>query len=296
MLTAIDHMIIAVRDLAEAAAPFEKLGLQLTPVTRHTTGNANRALFVGSENSEFYIELLAVYDAARASGTAGWAAQEAALNDGPRAFRLMLASEDLAGLAAHLTAAGVANATELVSREDGSKVCDVLRCEAAARAGCEVAFISYPESASARRQRHERAGLFGHDLPLQRLDHLALIAPQLEEVTAFWRDVLGVPVYGEVRGRGMVIRQMKIGDAILELIGPDSPESPLASRPSGLISMAAFQVEDADAVVGTARERGFTAPDSALGVLPESRVSTISGDQLSGLSLQLIEYPRPVLW
>ena len=58
MLTAIDHMIIAVRDLAEAAAPFEKLGLQLTSVTRHTTGNANRALFVGSENSEFYIELL----------------------------------------------------------------------------------------------------------------------------------------------------------------------------------------------------------------------------------------------
>ncbi|MFN0146287.1 MAG: hypothetical protein ACKVT1_07240, partial [Dehalococcoidia bacterium] len=96
--------------------------------------------------------------------------------------------------------------------------------------------------------------------------------------------------FGEVRGRGMVIRQLKIGDAIVELLGPDSPESPLASRPAGLISMAAFEVANLDAAVEIARARGFTAADGAPGVLPRSRTSTISPDQLSGLALQLIEF------
>ena len=36
-------------------------------------------------------------------------------------------------------------------------------------------------------------------MPLKRLDHLAAMAPNLEDATSFWTDVLGVPVHGEVR-------------------------------------------------------------------------------------------------
>jgi hypothetical protein len=83
---------------------------------------------------------------------------------------------------------------------------------------------------------------------------------------------------------------MKIGDAIVELLGPDSPESPLASRPPGLSSMAAWEVGDLDAAVALARERGFTPSEPATGVLPGTRVATIPGAELSGVGMQLLEY------
>jgi len=101
---------------------------------------------------------------------------------------------------------------------------------------------------------------------------------------------LGVPTFGEVRGRGLIIHQMKAGDGILELLGPETPDSPLASRPRGLMSMTAFEVADLDAAVEAARAAGFTLPDASPGVLPGTRTSTISPDQLGGLAMQLLEY------
>jgi hypothetical protein len=88
----------------------------------------------------------------------------------------------------------------------------------------------------------------------------------------------------------MIIRQLKIGDAILELLGPESPESPLASRPPGLASMVAWEVADLDAAVTLARDRGFTPSDPAPGILPRTRVATIPAPELAGVGMQLLEY------
>ena len=287
---AIDHLILPVADVAAAAAPFERLGLTLTPLAQHSTGHENRAFFAGNGDTEFYVEILGVHDRARAELSPSWTVQQRAREGGTGATGIVLRCDDLEVLQASLSRAGTPGEIAEAFREDGSKLCDILRPDVSARAGCEVSFIRYPESASSRAARHSAAGLFRHALPLLRVDHLAIIAPALDEMTAFWADVLNVPVYGEVRGRGMVIRQMKIGDAVVELLGPDSPESPLASRPAGLISMAAFEVTSLDGAVEFARGRGFTAPDGAAGVLPRSRTSTISPNQLSGLALQLIEF------
>ncbi|MCR6633105.1 MAG: VOC family protein [Magnetospirillum sp.] len=59
-LTGLDHAVIAVRDLEEAATVFERLGFALTPRGHHPEwGTANRcAMFAGD-----YIELLAAEDA-----------------------------------------------------------------------------------------------------------------------------------------------------------------------------------------------------------------------------------------
>ncbi|MFN8506794.1 MAG: hypothetical protein U0547_04425 [Dehalococcoidia bacterium] len=56
----------------------------------------------------------------------------------------------------------------------------------------------------------------------------------------------------------MVIQQMKVGDAILEFLGPDGPESRILQRPPGLATMAAFEVADIQAAVAHARSRGFS--------------------------------------
>ncbi|MFN0094594.1 MAG: VOC family protein [Dehalococcoidia bacterium] len=288
MLTSVDHIVLAVPDLGAAAAPFEKLGLRLSPVTRHAgAGTENRALFVGREN-QFYVELLSVHDteAARRTGRGDYVALIA---KGGGAARLMFDCDDLGEADDRCARRNVTCERRTISREGGDKIADALIPDSGG-AGCPVGMMAYATLRAERVAAREARGLLAHDFPLKRLDHLAIIAPKLDETVAFWGGVLGVQPFGEVAGRGMIIKQMKVGDAIVELLGPDTPDSPLASRPAGLIPMAAFEVPDLAAAVALARERGFTLPDPAGGVLPGTRVSTISPDQMGGLSLQLLEY------
>jgi hypothetical protein len=77
---------------------------------------------------------------------------------------------------------------------------------------------------------------------------------------------------------------------MFELIGPASPDSPVASRPAGLSSMCSFEVPDLEGAVAQARAAGFDGTDPATGTLPGTRTARISADQLSGLTLQLLEY------
>jgi hypothetical protein len=66
-----------------------------------------------------------------------------------------------------------------------------------------------------------------------------------------------------------------MGDAVLELLGPASLESPIWKRPPGLVGMASW--EDLDAAVALARAAGFAVTDPAAGVLPGTRTATIQG-------------------
>ncbi len=130
----------------------------------------------------------------------------------------------------------------------------------------------------------------GHTFPLKRLDHLAAVAHDLDKQCRFWEDVLGVPVAGEVVTPTMVIRQLRIGDAVFELLGPTGADSPIHKRPAGLVSMAAWEVADLPAAVAQARAAGFTVPDPAAGVLPGTRTATIPAAELGGVAMQLLQY------
>jgi catechol 2,3-dioxygenase-like lactoylglutathione lyase family enzyme len=288
----IDHVVVPVKSLEEASAAYERLGLTLTPVTRHAgLGTENRVFFVGDGTNDFYVELLAIHDPAAAGAQARAAVYVQALAEGRGLARLMLGTNDLAGTVAHLSARGVETAIEPISREGGAKICDVAALEGLAGIGMPASLIQYVESRATSHARRAGTGLFGHGFPLKRLDHLAAMAPEIETATHAWTDVLGVPVFGEIRAPGMIIRQLKMGDGILELLGPDGPESPMASRPPGLASMCAFEVKGRlDDAVALARERGFTPSEPRAGVLPGTRVATIPGGELSGLGLQLLEY------
>lgn len=56
----IDHLVICVRDLAQAALDWQKLGFNLTPTGVHPFGTSNRLAMFGNN----FLELLAVTDAA----------------------------------------------------------------------------------------------------------------------------------------------------------------------------------------------------------------------------------------
>src|SRR5262249_48837938 len=102
----IDHVVLPLRSLDEAAARFERLGLTLFAGVRHEgRGTRNRGFFVGEPHSEFYVELLGIEDeaAARTAGLsryADWAAEDRGLSS------VVLRVADIAATAAALTGTG----------------------------------------------------------------------------------------------------------------------------------------------------------------------------------------------
>ena len=286
----IDHVILPAASLDELAAPFQRLGLTLTPGVRHRgRGTENRAFFIGGGSTEFYIELLGITDAEAARRSQGEAfLQACAESRGLTAVTLSV--RDMRGTLAALAERSIHASASEVFADEGRKICDVARLDITAQALVDLRLVAYVERPEERAARHEAAGLFRHTFPVRRLDHLAVVAPSLDETTGFWTDSLGVPVTGEVVTPTMIIRQLRIGDAVLELLGPATPDSVLARRPPGLVSMVAVEVEDLEAAVAQARAAGFSAPDAVTGVLPGTRTATIPAGELSGMALQLLQY------
>lgn len=287
---AIDHVILPVADLDQAAEPFRRLGLTLFPGTRHEgRGTRNTGFFVGEGDRGFYVELLGVADPVEARRAHGEAFLQAA-EQRRGVMAVCLRTSDLPSAVSALEQRGLSPTQHEVKGGDGQKICDVAELGRPDQALTDLRLIQYHPSHAARHERRAASGLLSHALPLKRLDHLAAVAPDLEAATRFWVDVLGVPVAGEVGTPVMLIRQLKVGDAIFELLGPATPDSPLASRPPGLASMAAFEVPDLQAAVEQARAAGFTVPDPGAGALPGTRTATIPAAELSGIALQLLEY------
>jgi catechol 2,3-dioxygenase-like lactoylglutathione lyase family enzyme len=286
----IDHVVVPVASLSEAAAPYERLGLTLTPQARHKgLGTENRAFFAGGGANDVYVELLAIHDREEAAAAGRTLYLEATAQ--PRGIvRLMLGVSDVRGAVVDLAKHSIETAVETVSAADGRKICDVAPLDGIDALGITAGLVQDTETREASHVRREAAGRFAHAFTLKRLDHLAMVVSDLEATTRFWNDVLGVPVFGEIRTPGMIIRQMKIGDAIMEFLAADGPESRMAGRPAGMASMCAWEVANLDASVEMARARGFSPSEPSKGVLPGTRVSSIPGSELAGVGMQLLEY------
>jgi catechol 2,3-dioxygenase-like lactoylglutathione lyase family enzyme len=292
MLDRIDHLVVPVPDLAAAAAAYERLGLTLTPLTAHDgMGTANRAAFIGAGAANFaYIELLGVTD--RGLVAAGSRAHYLdAVDRGGALASIAFGTAGITSDARVLTAAGMAVDLRDVHAADGRRIAATAVVDTAGALPFPLTLLEYPETWDARYARSVAAGRFAHSFPLKRLDHLAAVAPDIEAATTFWIGTLGVRVAGEIRAPGMIIRQLQVGDAIFELLGPDGPESRMAGRPASLASMAAWEVSGGlDNAVALARDRGFTVSDPEPGVIPGTRRASIPAGELAGLGMQLLEY------
>lgn len=286
----IDHIVLVTPNLEVAAEPFERLGFTLTPRMEHVGGGtANRVFFLGGPQGHFYVELLTIHDR-DAAAQSGAGAYIPVMDAGGGVSRLALAATALGEAVRSVQSAGIPVETRETFRDDGSKIADVATPDAEAQAGCPIGLIQYVADEAARYESRRARGLFDHRFPATRLDHLAMIPADPQAAEAFWTTTLGVPVTGEVQTPAMTIRQLKAGDAILELLIPSGPESPVAARPKGLIPMVALEVPNLDAAVAAARDAGLECTDPADGVLPGTRTATIPGTQTAGLAIQLLQY------
>lgn len=274
---AIDSVFLAAADLDTACRPYERLGLCLGPCPA-----GRRTLLVGGPENLFAARFLS--EVADDSPLAGPLREARAAGRG--LFAVGLGVADLGAALAALAARGV----EATAFRDGA--CQMAWLPLHDRAGTDLVLVRHERPVRDRHADALRDGLLAPSFPLKRLDHLAAVTPDLEARTRFWSDILGVPVAGEVATPTMLIRQLRIGDAVLELLGPASADSPLWKRPPGLVSMVSWETEQLDAVAERARAAGFTVPAPAAGVLPGTRTATVPGAELAGVNMQLLEYVR----
>jgi catechol 2,3-dioxygenase-like lactoylglutathione lyase family enzyme len=149
--------------------------------------------------------------------------------------------------------------------------------------GCNILLLEYPPSVLAIQDEIVKVE---HDFPIGELDHVAITPADLDASTRFWNDVLGVPTVGELEVNGVIIRQLQVGTAMVELLQPTGD----VQLPPGLLQMIATKVDDVAACVELARERGFTLDDPGPGALPDTLVARFDPAELSGLTLHLLQY------
>jgi methylmalonyl-CoA/ethylmalonyl-CoA epimerase len=270
----IDHVVLPVSDVAAACDPFECLGLVVSPVRHNAArGTTFRQIPVGGDGNQFFVEVLS------ADGLHG-------IDRG--LSTVVLRVPDVSTVVAALRERGIQATVETIATASGMKVCDRALLPDLPDAATRLILVQYVQS---QPERHAYfASLGQHATPLKRLDHLAAVAPDLERSCRFWDEVLGVPTVGEVVSPTVVVRQLRIGDAMFELLGPATTDSPIRQRPPGLNSMCSFEVPDLDATVAHVEASGLTVVERRIGTLPGTIVATVPGAQMSGLNVQLLQY------
>jgi catechol 2,3-dioxygenase-like lactoylglutathione lyase family enzyme len=285
-----DSLLLPVTSFPSITHPHERLGLVIGPSTRPLDpGIEQRSFAVGDVANLFRVDFLAVDPEGLPMTPLGVRLTEAAL-EGTGPFGVVLRVTDLAATLKDLARQGVAPRSQGTWNEGGKVVGQMALLAEEERAATNLLLVQYTTTPKARHAAQTKAKLLAHTLPLRRLDHLAAITRDLEAQTRFWVEVLGVPLAGQVRTETLIIHQFKIGDAVLELLAPATPDSPLARRPPGLISMASWEVADLSAVVSQVRTAGFESTDPAPGALPRTHTATVAASELGGLTMQLLQY------
>jgi catechol 2,3-dioxygenase-like lactoylglutathione lyase family enzyme len=280
----IDRAILPVSDMAAACAPFERLGLIVSPERQPKgRGIRVRAVPIGGPDNLFEVHFVSSSD----EGGPGWDAFASAADKG--LSTIVLRVTDFQATLAALGNHGITpEETQTVVNADGSKRSELAVLPEMPDAGIRIRLIQHYQSGAEIFAEH--TGGKQHATPLKRLDHLVAVAPDLERACTFWDEVLGIPTVGEVISPTVVARQLRIGDAMLELLGPATPDSPIRQRPPGLISVFSVEVPNLDATIAHAEAAGFTVADRRIGALPGTIVATIPAAQTSGVNVQLLQY------
>jgi methylmalonyl-CoA/ethylmalonyl-CoA epimerase len=134
---------------------------------------------------------------------------------------------------------------------------------------------------------------------IKRINHIAIIVPDLDSSLSFWRDTLGLTLTHteEVKSQDSIVAFLPTGDSEVELVKPTSDTSGaakfLAKRGPGLHHIA-LEVDNLDEMLATLKAKGvrlinetaiiaaggnraaFVHPESANGVLVELYESKVN--------------------
>jgi methylmalonyl-CoA/ethylmalonyl-CoA epimerase len=134
---------------------------------------------------------------------------------------------------------------------------------------------------------------------IKRINHIAIIVPDLDVALAFWRDTLGLDLTHteDVPSQQSLVAFLPVGEGELELVKPTTETSGaakfLARRGPGLHHIA-LEVDDLDALLARLKAKGVRlineAPVEAAG---GHRAAFIHPESASGVLVELYETRQP---
>lgn len=132
---------------------------------------------------------------------------------------------------------------------------------------------------------------------IKRINHVAIIVPDLDQALGFWRDTLGLPLshVEEVTGQESLVAFLPTGESEVELVKPTTDASGaakfLAKRGPGLHHIA-LEVDNLDDMLPQLKAKGVRlineTPIVAAGGF---RAAFIHPESASGVLVELYEAP-----
>jgi len=127
-----------------------------------------------------------------------------------------------------------------------------------------------------------------------RIAHIGLAVTALDRILPFYRDILGLPEVPLDDADGARIAGLAAGDSLIELLEPQSPESPvgkfIAKRGPGIHHIC-FAVDDLDATLARCRSAGVRLIDDTPRLGAEGkRIAFLHPSSTAGVLVELSEY------
>lgn len=254
MITGLDHVVIAVRDIAHAAAYETLLGAEATPVV--TQDDISRSLIV---TNNIAVEFMAP-SGPRASRLA------AALEDGGEGLKsLVFATTDIERLRTRCERVGLE--PEAISARDQVRS---FRANTERTHGVRLFFVERTETPDAH------AAVRG-------LDHIVVRTPDAERAAALYGARLGLDMRldREVMGRRLMF--FRCGDAVVEIVHDET----LSDRRDKLWGLS-WRVADADLERARLVAAGLNVSEVRAGAKPGTRVFTVR-DKTCGVPTLMLE-------
>lgn len=119
---------------------------------------------------------------------------------------------------------------------------------------------------------------------------VGIVANDRETTLAFWHELLGFPIEGELSFPGLSIIRLQVGDSILRVCIPDQAAQPADTGAfTGQIGLRyiTLAVKNLDAVVEAAAAKGYPIPHPPREIRPGFWVAQIQDG--AGVTIELSE-------
>ena len=133
---------------------------------------------------------------------------------------------------------------------------------------------------------------------IKRINHIAIIVPDLESALAFWRDTLGLDLTHteDVPSQESLVAFLPVGEGEVELVKPTTETSGaakfLAKRGPGLHHIA-LEVDDLEAMLARLKAKGVRLiNDIPVEAAGGNRAAFIHPESASGVLVELYETRR----
>jgi methylmalonyl-CoA/ethylmalonyl-CoA epimerase len=126
-----------------------------------------------------------------------------------------------------------------------------------------------------------------------RIAHVGIAVRALDEILPFYRDLLGFPEVPIADSDGARIVALDAGDALVELLEPERPDSPIgkfvAKRGPGIHHLC-IAVDDLDGTLARCRAAGITLIDETPRMGAEGkRIAFLHPSATAGVLVELTE-------